>query len=372
MNFSFWELDTLYKNCDIVIIGAGFTGLWSAFHLKEANPELRIAIADKNNYPLGASTRNAGFACFGSISEILSDARSMGWKATLDLIEKRFTGLQLMQSKLDPKDFDLEICGGYELMKNPVSLAELNLVNEKIKYITGIDHTFSEDSEAKQRFGFGDFGTEQIISSPLEGSLHPGKLLELLIQQCVAKGVRFLWNHPLKSFDVKAHEVQIHFDKISITSAKLLICTNGFTPALLPGLDIHPARGQVLMTSEIPDLKIKGVFHSDEGFIYFRNVGNRILLGGMRNLDMDNENSDAIEENRLITSQLTKYLQDVILPGKTYDITHRWSGIMAMGQDKSYLLGSRAPNVYHAVRLSGMGVALAPAIGLETVKLLEI
>ena len=63
---SFWEKDSYYADTDIVIIGAGLMGLWSAYELKKAAPSLSITILEKNATPLGASTRNAGFACFGS------------------------------------------------------------------------------------------------------------------------------------------------------------------------------------------------------------------------------------------------------------------------------------------------------------------
>lgn len=70
---SVWEKETFFAPQDIIIAGSGFVGLWSAFYLKKRNPKLKITIRDKGIIPTGASTRNAGFACFGSLTELLAD-----------------------------------------------------------------------------------------------------------------------------------------------------------------------------------------------------------------------------------------------------------------------------------------------------------
>ena len=103
MNPSVWELETFYRNRDIIIIGAGFTGLWSAISLKEKFPEKSVLIIERSSVPMGASTRNAGFACFGSLTEIISDSEKMGWPKTLELLKMRFEGLKKIQHYLKPK-----------------------------------------------------------------------------------------------------------------------------------------------------------------------------------------------------------------------------------------------------------------------------
>lgn len=370
MTYSYWETTTIYRHYDTVITGSGFTGLWTALTLREKYPELQILIIEKNSHPLGASTRNAGFACFGSITEILYDAKTMGWTKTLDLIEKRFAGLEKIQKYFPAESFDFELCGGYELLNSEVSDQDIKLVNQKLQPVTGIDHTFSYDTTAGERFGFSSLD-QKIIYNPLEGSLHPGKLVDLLIRKCYAEGVSFMWSHALESFENSEDGVKIYAGGKFIYCRKLIFCTNGFTRDLIPELDVEPARGQVLLTSAITGLKLKGVFHSDEGFIYFRNVENRVLLGGMRNMDIETENTSEFSENNFLTQKLHTYLREIILPDQDFEITHRWSGIMAMGGEKSYILKELKENVYCAVRLSGMGVALAPQIAEEVAEFIR-
>jgi succinate dehydrogenase/fumarate reductase flavoprotein subunit len=85
--------ETFYRKRDIIIIGAGFSGLWAAISIKEKSPEKSVLIIERNAVPLGASTRNAGFACFGSLTEVIADSQKMGWEKTLDLVRMRFEGL---------------------------------------------------------------------------------------------------------------------------------------------------------------------------------------------------------------------------------------------------------------------------------------
>ena len=68
---SFWERDSFFNDIDVVIIGSGIVGLSTALSLRERDATLRIAIIERGAMPTGASTRNAGFACFGSITELL-------------------------------------------------------------------------------------------------------------------------------------------------------------------------------------------------------------------------------------------------------------------------------------------------------------
>src|SRR5688572_10925063 len=97
MQLSVWEKESFYAPCDVVIAGSGFVGLWSAYYLKKREPDLRITIIDRGNIPTGASTRNAGFACYGSITELVKDAELMGEDNMLDLVEMRYKGIRRIQ-----------------------------------------------------------------------------------------------------------------------------------------------------------------------------------------------------------------------------------------------------------------------------------
>jgi gamma-glutamylputrescine oxidase len=133
----------------------------------------------------------------------------------------------------------------------------------------------------------------------------------------------------------------------------------------MPELPVHPARAQVLITKPVEGLKLRGSFHYDAGYYYFRNVGNRVLLGGGRHLDFEGEETMEMKNTPFIMDRLHRLLQEMILPGIAYEEEMRWSGIMGVGPEKKYVLEQVSPNVFVGVRMGGMGVALGSLVGLE-------
>ena len=85
---SFWERDS-FLHYDFIVVGGGIIGLSTAISLRTSAPNASILLLERGIFPSGASTKNAGFACFGSLTEILSDCQRIGEDATLDIIEKR-------------------------------------------------------------------------------------------------------------------------------------------------------------------------------------------------------------------------------------------------------------------------------------------
>ena len=361
MNPSIWEIETFYRKRDVIIIGAGFTGLWTAISIKEKFPEKSVLVIERSAIPIGASTRNAGFACFGSLTEIIADVDKMGWQKTLDLVKMRFEGLQKIKKNFRADTIDFEECGGYEILNDESILDQLDVVNNQLKEITGIPKTYLVSNSKIEAFGLEK--TKTLIENPLEGSLHSGKLLQQLLQKCHDLKVEFLFRTEVLKIVESEDSVKISIENIDLVAENIVIATNAFTKKLFPGIDLIPARGQILVTEPIENLQLKGTFHYDEGFYYFRNLNNCVLLGGGRNQDFENEETTDFSTTEFLQNHLEQFLKEVILPNQSFKIAHRWSGIMAMGSEKSPIIEKISARQIAAVRLSGMGVALAPKVG---------
>lgn len=362
MNPSIWELETFYRKREIIIIGSGFTGLWTAISIKDKHPEKSVLIVERHPIPTGASTRNAGFACFGSLTEIISDSEKMGWEKTLDLVKMRFKGLQKIQNYFANDEIDFELCGGYEILNDESALEKLDEVNQHLFPITKTENTFRIVNEKIKEFELGE--SEFLVENLCEGSLHSGKLLMKLVEKCHELKVEFLCGTEVESFSETENEIEIKINEnLILKSEKVIFCTNAFSSKFLKSEEIIPARGQIILTEPIKNLKLKGTFHYDEGFYYFRNLGNRILLGGARNQDFETEKTTNFETTEFLQNHLEQFLKNVILPNQDFKIAMRWSGIMAMGSEKTPIVKQISERQFCAVRLSGMGVALAPKIG---------
>jgi glycine/D-amino acid oxidase-like deaminating enzyme len=384
MAISVWEKETYYAPKDVVIVGCGFVGLWTAYELIHKYPKLKITILEKGTIPSGASTRNAGFSCFGSVSELMFDVELMGEATMLETVKMRYQGLQRIQAVFDKKVMDYEGNGGYELIEKNGSYP-IERLNDDIAYLNkilapvlGIGNKkssapiYKDVSNKISQFGFQQI--QALAYSPYEGQLHSAKLVIALQQAVQAKGVQILFNTEVKKFKSHSGGVSIQTNlEGDLETKQIVICTNGFAKTLLPKLDVVPARGQVFVTAPIPDFRLKGTFHFDEGYYYFRNVGDRLLLGGARNKAFAAEKTTSLETTKLIQDTLEQFMMKRILPkgSKKPKIEMRWSGVMAMGKEKKPIIQEVQPNVYCAVRMNGMGVAIAPIVAQKAVKLMR-
>ncbi len=371
MNLSYWELKNWFSNVDFTVVGSGIVGLHCALALRDKFPDRKILVLEKGMLPQGASTKNAGFACFGSISEILDDLKSHTEEEVIQLIQKRWDGLQLLRKNLGDLAIDFKPFGGYELfLKNDENgysdcLQRMPFINEILHPI------FRNDVFCKEvdRFDFKNI-QEFVVFNPFEAQIDTGKMMQSLLQKASSNNIMILNQIEVSAFHESSSGVQICFRDFSFTSKKLLFATNGFAQKLTNN-QVKPARAQVLITEPIPNLDIKGTFHLDKGYYYFRNIDDRILLGGGRNLAFETETTTEIGQTELIQNRLETLLKEVILPNTDFKIAHRWSGIMGMGSTKNPIVEQLSDNVYCGVRLGGMGVAIGSLIGQELADLVN-
>ncbi|MFN5912692.1 MAG: NAD(P)/FAD-dependent oxidoreductase [Bacteroidota bacterium] len=369
---SYWERKTFLEDIDFVVIGAGIVGYSTALHLRKTYPSAKITILERGYLPSGASSKNAGFACFGSVTELLDDLDRTDENRVWETVARRWEGLQYLQSIISIDQLKLETHGSWDLIM-PEESAILNDIRSMIPYlnqctekITGHSGVYSEDQTLIQKFGFNNLVTS--FYNKLEGQLDTGSMIRKFWQICIEKNIDVLFGIQVEGFNDGSDGVIINTTVGEIKASNLMICTNGFARELL-GEDVKPARGQVIVTERIPDLHIQGTFHYDRGYYYFRNIDNRILLGGGRNLDFEGETTTEMITTPLIMNKLTDLLHNVILPGKEVRMDYSWSGIMGVGSEKSPIIKKISPHVGIGVRMGGMGVAIGSQVGKELAEL---
>lgn len=372
---SVWEKETFFAQQDVIIIGSGFVGLWCALKLIEKSPGTKITIVERGVIPTGASTRNAGFSCFGSPSELMHDVAAMGTGKTLSLVNLRFKGLQQIRKYFDDDSIGYEASGGFECFTDNSAdwllvKDKLDWLNEKLLPITGEAATFFMADDKLDTFGLSGF--DHLIENKLEGGLHSGKLIKALMQKVQALGVQVITSTTILDYENQDGCITLATNQaFTLSTRQLLICTNAFTKMLIPDADIIPNRGQVLLTAPIKGLNLKGTFHFDKGFYYFRNLGNQILIGGARNKDFDTEETTIMQTTAVIQNELERFINTHLLSGTAFTITDRWSGIMAMGNEKLPFIQKVDDQIFCCVRMSGMGVALAPMVADEITALMN-
>ncbi len=370
MNLSYWEQKEWLENIDFAIVGSGIVGLSTSLFLKKRFPESKIILLEKGILPQGASTRNAGFACFGSLSEILQDLKTHSENEILELVKSRVQGLQLLRQNLGDTHIDFRAYGGFELFLENDSAAYENCL-EKMSEINALLYPVFKAKIyhlVSNRFQFSKIKQEYIYNK-FEGQLDTGKMMNALIRKVQHLGVKILNNVTVLSYEETNDSVQIKTDDFELNAKKLILTTNGFTNTLL-ATESKPARAQVLITKPIHNLKIKGTFHLDCCYYYFRYINQRILLGGARNLDIAGESTTSFATTDKIQNELERLLNQVILTGTDFEIDQRWSGIMSVGPQKKPLVFQQSDHVFAGVRMGGMGIAIGFSVGKQLSELI--
>jgi glycine/D-amino acid oxidase-like deaminating enzyme len=369
MNLSYWEYKSWLSNIDFTVIGSGIVGLNCALQLRTLYPKAKILVLEKGVLPQGASTKNAGFACFGSISEVLSDLKTHTEEEVVDLVQQRWDGMAALRKLLGDNVIDFQLHGGHELFLAEDQELYQNCLENLEMANALLQPVFKDNVFRKTPNHFGFKGIEQnYISHVFEGQLDTGRMMSSLLQLAMASGITILNSVTVESYEDKSDGVEVKTDQFEFRTNKLLIAINGFANKLLDE-KIKPARAQVIITRPIENLQIKGTFHLQEGYYYFRNIENRILLGGGRNLDFKTEETTQFGETEQVRKKLHELLKNVILPKTPFEIDYGWSGIMGVGKHKKPIINRLSDNTACGVRLGGMGVAIGTTVGRQLANL---
>ncbi|MDB5086999.1 MAG: FAD-dependent oxidoreductase [Mucilaginibacter sp.] len=371
--FSYWERTAFIDNADIIIIGSGLVGLSAALHLKTQQPALKVLVLERGFLPTGASTKNAGFACFGTVSEQIAYLKKSSEAEVLRMVDYKWRGLQRLRQNLGDGNIEYQQNGGYELFMDDEpgraeeSIEQLTYFNNLLKQAIGKPDIYSVADAKIAGFGLGK--VSRMIYNPYEGQLHTGKMMRTLLNKVYSLGVMVLNGCEIKKIENEGANVNLTTSQGSFKAGKVILATNAFANQLFPELKVTPGRGQVLVTKPIAGLKLKGTYHFNEGYYYFRNIDNRVLFGGGRNLDYAAEETWDFGHTDTIKNKLVSCLKEIILPGQNFEVDYWWSGIMGFGDDISPIVKQVEPNIFCAVRCNGMGVAMGSLVGEEVASL---
>lgn len=374
MNLSFWDIETWEKPVDVIVAGAGIVGLSAAVELKKQAPRLSVLVLDRGLFPSGGSTKNAGFACFGSLSELAADFNECSDDEVFALVKKRYDGLVNLRNLIGDKNMDYSPCGGFEVFKPEQeqtldsALAVMQKMNSFLEEMTSEKEVYQNASKRLTQFGFQ--GIHYMIENRLEGQINTGKMMNSLRRIALELGVDILMGTGIQEIE-RSHPLKtVHTNNgLKLKCKNAIIATNAFASQLLPELEVKPGRAQVLITSEIPDLNWEGTFHMDQGYFYFRNVGKRILFGGGRHLFREAETTFDQTITEEVQAKLDQILREVILPKQDYQIEHRWAGTLGLGGNRMPIVEKIEPGLFAGVKMGGMGVAIGSLIGKELAEL---
>jgi glycine/D-amino acid oxidase-like deaminating enzyme len=359
------------RDADVCIVGAGYTGLWTAYYLKRADPTLRIVVLEARFAGFGASGRNGGWLSGLVPGDRNAMAKQYGRDGVVAWQRALNDAVDEVISVAEREGLDAGIVKGgtMEIARNPAQAGRLaagleeerEWGNDGIVALTG--------SEAAQRIRF-----DRVVSAyhtPHCARIQPARLARGLAEAVERLGVQIYEDTPV----TRIEQGRATTAKGTVTAPIVLRATEGFTPGL-PGLRRRwlPMNSSMIATDPIPealwqDIGWDGretVGDTAHGFFYAqRTVDDRIAIGG-RSVPYryasrtDDEGRVPARTIRL----LSEVLHDVLPQVRDVPIAHGWCGVLAVPRDwESTVTLNRATGLGWAGGYVGHGVTATNLAG---------
>jgi len=358
-------LETLREDttADIAVIGAGFCGLSSALHLSEAG--VNVTVMDAHEPGWGASGRNGGQVIPGlkiqpdeiesrygeERGKTIVDTVSAAPKLVFDLIEKH--GI----------DCDLRKTGWIQLAKGPNGAETTDTHVEQWSKRSVELETLDRSDIAKR------VGTEAYASGFIDmrgGNLHPLKYARGLVNACIKQGVKIYHNSPAVSVERAGDKWLVKTAEGSVAADKVLVCTNGYTGNMLPGLSdsIVPVLTGVVATDPLSDNLKNKILPERQGVADTRRLlswfgidkADRLIFGSRIN-----SQKELIDESNFTFG--IRRLHEIFPEVSHLKLHHMWTGRVALTLDHVPHIHKLADGLYSGLGFNGRGVAMASMFG---------
>ena len=331
---------------DVVVVGGGVTGLSCARLLAEN--DARVRVLEARRAATGASGRNGGFALRGLSVPYARNRPTDLWRFTEESIERmaelagdvfrRAGSLYVVASE--------EEAAGAKVERD--ALVEDGFVAEWVDRV---------DLPPLLR---GEYAGG--IYNPADGALHPGRWARRMAALAAQAGAAIA--DESRALEVTGTNVRT--ERGTVSAGHVVVATDGYTDELLPEVDdvITPARAQMLATEPLAVRHFENVVASREGWDYWQQAEDgRLVIGGQRDLELDNEFTRDDEPSDSIQGRIERLARALVpdLPR----ITHRWGGSMGFTPDWMPLVGALPgrPGVWVSLGYSGHGNVLALGCG---------
>ncbi|KAI8892982.1 FAD dependent oxidoreductase [Globomyces pollinis-pini] len=365
---------------DITIIGAGIAGGSLALHLSKLNPKLRVTVLDARGIAGGATGRNGGLL-WPSLPDRWSDlVRNYGVNESKKFLEFSLLNCNEIKRFVDTLPSDCE--NHPKLEQFPGGAVHL------MSSIEDLNNWAIEIEEMKKCGGCLDIGiwNQKELDSKLKTSLkqYHGAIHDRLAYRVRAASLVYHFiktahqifesngghlnvhtNTSVTKVDSLGDRMIVHTDNQSISTKKVIYCTNGFTDDLLPEAKITPIKNQVIVTKPLKNIPFDFAITANSGYEYMspREDG-RIVMGGLRFLatNADVGNADDASLSPKISNALATYLQSQFPEiSSQVEIEEEWSGIMGWSQDRLPYVGELPDrqNEYICAGFSGHGMPRA-------------
>jgi glycine/D-amino acid oxidase-like deaminating enzyme len=347
---------------DCVIVGGGFTGLSTALHLAERG--FGTILLEANEPGWGASGRNGGQVIPG-LKLDPSEMRAKYGKergrrltktvgATADLV------FDLI--KRHAIECDATRAGWIQGAPGPKGLAAVRKRADEWA-AEGADVAALDRDQVRARIGGGDY-----VGAFLDrrgGTINPLSYARGLARAAAAAGAKIHGDSPAAALERAGQLWKVSTLGGTVTAPHAVLCTNGYTDRLWPGLaeTVIPVLSSVVATEPLSD-NLRGVIlPAREGVSETRRVLNWFGIDGAGRLVFGGRaNQEETEEPQAFSPVVARLKSAFPILGEPR-IEFRWAGYVALTTDHVPHLNELAPNLYAGLGYNGRGVAMSTMMG---------
>lgn len=346
------------SSLDYCIIGGGLSGTSCAYWLRQKHSNAKIALVEKKQLAYGASGRNAGFLTCGSINFYASLVNRMGIESATKVWRFCEENLKMMKDLIiqgQEQELEYSQGGSYSLFKDEHAFmraeATVSLMNDQ-----GIDARLCDKIEVNESLHFLHFCGGAHFSS--DAAIDPERLTRAIFAK---SQVDYMEGEVTAIEPGPGGSWRIRTSTGTLTTQNIIVGMNPFTYQLFPELKslMRPVRAQILETSPT-DFELSANVYACDDLAYFRRTPRgSMIVGGLRHLDSESEETDQMGLNALIQEAIVQKIKEYF--PVHLKVNRQWSGIMAFSRDHLPHMGQipSSPNIYFLGGYSGHGMGMA-------------
>ena len=370
---------------DVVIVGAGFIGLWTAYCLALAEPTLKIVVLEAEIAGFGAAGRNAGFVSAGIAGQAQAYIGRGGWEGVQRGERAMIEGIDYIGAVVAREGIECGWTKGGSL-RIATSAAQLERVhraveNQRRRGLGETDVRLLSAAEVAARVRIS--GVVGAIYTPHCARVHPGRLVRGLAESCERHGVHIFERSRVGR--VEPGRVQCAPESggaaAAVRARVVVLATEAFSVDV-PGRhrDYMPVFSHMLATEPLNEPtwsaigweRCETVADQRHLFTYSqRTVDGRIALGGRGALYRMGSSIRASDERSRVHAELERTLRAWFPAAANAALTHRWGGVFAVPRDWSMSIEfDRATGIARAGGLAGHGLVASNLCGRTLADLL--
>lgn len=354
------------KKADVVVIGAGFSGLSAALVLARAGRQVVVVDAFVPGY--GASTRNGGQIGSGNQKfRVKTLVEMKGERKAVELLHEGVEMLDGIEALIKEEKIDCSFvrCGRFRGAMRVEHYDTMARDMQDLKRYANVDSYMVNRAEQHKEIGTELFHGGSVL--PMDASLHPGKYHSGLLARVIDAGGTVHGHLPVRAISSERNGHTIHFERFSIQARDVLVATNGYTKNVGAFFRkrIVPIRSAQITTEEIaPDIFTRlmptrrAYGNTNRVFFYFRPAPdeNRLIWGGRSNHFARDS----------VLAAYTHLAHDLL---RTFPIlgevkvSYAWSGLIGYTYDEFPHLGRSPDGLYYAMGYCGTGVSRSTHFG---------